>query len=435
MLIIRAERYRHGVCDLRIEDGRVTEFGTLQPTPGERVIDAQGGALLPGLHDHHIHLLSFAASLDSVRCGPPTVCSQADLIQTLRDARPTDTGWIRGFGYHDSVAGEIDRYWLDRYGPAVPIRIQHRSGRLWILNGAAIDQLPMRIDPSGRLYDQDVQLRESLPHADPAVGDASKRLAGYGVTRITDMTPSNDNTTATLIAALQRRGELLQHVQLAGTAELETLGPTKIHLHESALPTFEDLCSIVSTSHAQERNVAVHCVTEAELVFALAAIREASPRPGDRIEHASVTPPALLEQILELGLTVVTQPNVIAERGDAYLVDVPEHEHPWLYRARGFLNHGIPLTGGTDAPFGHPDPWRAMSAAVTRETANGHVLGPDEALTPEDALALFLDPERDVEGDADLCLLDAPWAVAREDLAAHRVRATIRSGELIYDRG
>ena len=434
MLIIRAERYRHGVCDLRIEAGRVTEFGTLQPNPGERVIDAQGGALLPGLHDHHIHLLSYAASLNSVRCGPPTVCSQVDLIQRLHDARPSDTGWIRGFGYHDSVAGEIDRYWLDRYGPAVPIRIQHRSGRLWILNGAAIDQLPVQVDPSGRLYDQDVQLRESLPHVDPHVCDASKRLAGYGVTRITDMTPSNDNTTATLIAALQRRGELLQHVQLAGPAELETLGPTKIHLHESALPTFEDLCSIVSTSHAQERNVAVHCVTEAELVFALAAIREASPRPGDRIEHASVTPPALLEQILELGLTVVTQPNFIAERGDAYLVDVPEHEHPWLYRARGFLNHGIPLTGGTDAPFGHPDPWRAMSAAVTRKTANGHVLGPDEALTPEDALALFLDPERDVDGAADLCLLDAPWAVVREDLAAHRVRATFRSGEQIYDR-
>ena len=75
-----------------------------------------------------------------------------------------------------------------------------------------------------------------------------------------------------------------------------------------------------------------------------------------------------------------------------------------------------------------------MSSAVSRQTANGHILGPDEALTPEDALALFLDPERVVDGAADLCLLDVPWAVAREDLSAHRVRATIRSGELIYDR-
>jgi predicted amidohydrolase YtcJ len=433
-LITHAEIYKRGRADLRIEDDRVTDIGSLQPKPGERVLDAQSGALLPGLHDHHIHLLSYAASLDSVRCGPPEVVSQADLIQALRNARPTETGWIRGFGYHHSVAGEIDRHWLDRHGPEVPIRIQHRSGRLWILNGAALDQLPAHVDPCGRLYDQDLQLRDWLPPADPAVREASERLASYGVTHVTDMSPGNDNASASLIAALQRRGDLMQHVQLAGTPELETGGPTKIHLHESALPTFEHLCSIIRASHAKNRNVAVHCVTEAELVFTLAAIREASPRAGDRIEHASVTPPALLEQIRELGLSVVTQPNFIAERGDAYLTDVPECEHPWLYRCRGFLSRGIPLAGGTDAPFGHPDPWRAMSAAVTRRTANGQVLGPEEALTPEDALALFLDPDSDVEGAADLCLLDACWAEARDDLAALRVRATIRSGELIYDR-
>ena len=434
MLITHAEIYQRGPGDLRIEDGRVADIGTLQPNPGERVLDAQGGALLPGLHDHHIHLLSYAASLDSVRCGPPEIGTASELIEALHRQPPNAAGWIRGFGYHDSVAGEIDRHWLDRHGPEVPIRIQHRSGRLWILNGAALDQLPVHVDPRGRLYDQDVQLRDWLPPANPPVREASERLASYGVTHLTDMTPGNDNASASLIAALQRRGDLMQHVQLAGTPELETGGPTKIHLHESALPTFEHLCSIVRTSHAAERNVAVHCVTETELVFTLAAIREASPRAGDRIEHASITPPALLEQIRELGLTVVTQPNFIAERGDAYLASIPECEHPWLYRGRGFLSHGIPLAGGTDAPFGHPDPWRAMSAAVSRETANGYVLGPEEALTPEDALALFLDPDSDVEGAADLCLLDARWAVAREDLAAHRVRTTIRSGELIYDR-
>ena len=68
--------------------------------------------------------------------------------------------------------------------PALPIRVQHRSGRLWILNGAALDQLPAHVDPCGRLYDQDVQLRDWLPPADPAVREASERLASYGVTHV-----------------------------------------------------------------------------------------------------------------------------------------------------------------------------------------------------------------------------------------------------------
>jgi predicted amidohydrolase YtcJ len=434
MLITRADIHGHGVADLRIEAGHVAAIGSLSPRGGEPVVDAGGAALLPGLHDHHIHLLSYAAALHSVRCGPPEVATEAELIEALARHAPNATGWVRGYGYHDSVAGAIDRHWLDRHGPHAPTRIQHRSGRLWILNSAAIEQLPEQVAASGRLYDRDAQLRAWLPRSEPAVREASARLAAYGVTRLTDMTPTNDDDTARLIRSLGARGELLQDVLLAGRPDLDTTGPTKVHLHESGLPPFDALCSIVARSHAQGRNVAVHCVTEAELVFTLAAIREAGPEPGDRIEHASVTPPDLLSQLEELGLSVVTQPNFVAERGDAYFSEVPRREHPWLYRARGFLDHGIPLAGGTDAPFGHPDPWRAMHAAVTRQTARGDVLGAEEALSPEEALALYLGPSITVGARADLCLLDVPWSTARDELSSARVRATIRGGRSIFDR-
>jgi predicted amidohydrolase YtcJ len=188
--------------------------------------------------------------------------------------------------------------------------------------------------------------------------------------------------------------------------------------------------------------VAVHCVTEAELVFALAAFREAGTRPGDRIEHASVTPPALLGQLAELRLTVVTQPNFVAERGDAYLAELPTCEHDWLYRCRSFLQHDIPLAGGTDAPFGNADPWAAMHAATHRQTQSGQPLGSGEALAPEQALALFLghpetpaQPRKITTGAvADLCLLDRTWSEARGSLSSDHVRATLGDGELIFDR-
>ena len=465
MLILNAELYGAAdstVCDLRTANGRVAEIGSLSREPDEIVLDAAGGALLPGLHDHHIHLLSYAASLGSVRCGPPEVSNEAALIERLR-TRP-GAGWLRGYGYHESVAGEIDRRWLDQHLSERPVRIQHRSGRLWILNSAALEALAsrqadqaetaekaevaLRLPEDGRLYDSDAALGALLGRELPPVAEASRMLASCGVTGITDMTPGNDADSLALFTDLRSTGTLRQHLFLAGSPALPypgsadevTTAATKIHLHDSNLPEFTTLCCSIRDSHAKNRPIAVHCVTEVELVFALSAIEEAGTLPGDRIEHASVTPPQLLDTLALLGLTVVTQPNFIAERGDAYLQDLPAGEQPWLYRARGFMARHIPLAGGTDAPFGAADPWIAIRSAVERRTASGRALGPDEALAPEQAVELFLGlpesparPRRiEVGAAADLCLLDRPWAQARTVLSRQLVRATICSGRQIY---
>ncbi|MCC7182658.1 MAG: amidohydrolase family protein, partial [Rhodocyclaceae bacterium] len=130
-------------------------------------------------------------------------------------------------------------------------------------------------------------------------------------------------------------------------------------------------------------------------------------------------------------------------RGDAYLTDIPGREQPWLYRGRAFLEAGIALAAGTDAPLGDPNPWFAMQAAVDRRTLSGRVLGDAEGLSPEEALALFSgDPlapggglARIAQGSsADLCLLDRPWAAARADLAAVEVVATVQNGRLSWRR-
>ena len=134
MLIRNAEIFsptdkQPATADIRIANGHIAAIGNLTPNTGEQVLDAEGGAVLPGLHDHHIHLLSYAASLNSLCCGPPEVQNEADLLAALKgdDSR----GWLRGRGYHESVAGPIDRHWLDCQLPDRPARIQHRSGRLW----------------------------------------------------------------------------------------------------------------------------------------------------------------------------------------------------------------------------------------------------------------------------------------------------------------
>jgi predicted amidohydrolase YtcJ len=220
-------------------------------------------------------------------------------------------------------------------------------------------------------------------------------------------------------------------------------GPLKIALADDALPDPDALAAEISEADARERCVAIHCVTRAELVVALAALAASGPRAGDRIEHAAVAPPELVEALAALRVTVVAQPVFVHERGDAYRAEVEACDLPWLHRLRAFLDAGVPLGAGSDAPFGEPDPWAAMRAAVERRTGSGEPLGTDEALSPEQALALFTGtpdspgglPRRIAPGAvADLCLLDRPWREARRALSADCVTATFCGGEIAFAR-
>ena len=461
MLITNAEVYQVGLYDLRIDGGIIVEMGRLQPLHGEPVVDAAGGALLPGLTDHHIHFLSYAASLSSIDCSPSKVANGIQLAELLRQT-PGDT-WLRGFGYHESVAGDIDRHWIDQCCDHRPVRIQHRTGRLWIYNSAAIEQLKLAMEQqnsnhplttssleSGRFYDADQSLGDLLGRHLPPVAEASRRLAAFGITAFSDMTPSNDQETFSLFKRLRQQNNLLQHVQLARNKPFTQTnptdsvmpGPVKIHLHESRLPALQDLVDRITLSHEHGVAVAIHAVTEIEMLFSITALEDAGTIQGDRIEHASVTPDYLLEKIKALDLTVVTQPQFIFGKGDTYRQDVAADSLPHLYRCAAFVNSGIALAGSSDAPFGCPDPWSSMRAAVTRRTSSGQVLTGDEVLSPEQALALYLGGlhspgklrQLEVGATADLCLLDRPWLSARRTLHSDHVKLVFNQGTPVYQK-
>ncbi|MYD99398.1 MAG: amidohydrolase family protein [Gammaproteobacteria bacterium] len=437
LLIVNAEVEGVANLDVRCRDGRIVDIGRgLDAAARECVLDARGGALLPGLNDHHIHLFALAAARRSVKCGPPEVTTFAEL-QTALEAAPGED-WIRGVGYHESVAGMLDTRSLDALRGDRPVRIQHRSGKMWFVNSLAATRLGIET-ANGQLFRLDGLLRERLAEdADllTSVEETSQLLAGYGITGITDATYTNDKTTE----AIYRQLDLRQRVNLMGDETLSS-GSLKIMLDDASLPDLDQLQERIAEAHDRKRPVAFHCVTRTELVLALAALRAAGTLLGDRIEHAAVTDAATMELLQETSgeaghVTVVTQPNFIAERGDQYLRDVPPEDHDNLYRCRGFLGAGLRLGGGTDAPYGDPDPWLAMRAAVERRTPNGRVVGTDEKLSPEEALTLFLAPLDDPGGAprrveigaaADLCLLSRPWNGARSALTASLVAECVRA--------
>ena len=265
-------------------------------------------------------------------------------------------------------------------------------------------------------------------------------LARAGVTGVTDAGADNDARSLARLERAHSSGELPQRVLAMGGAGLASAAHGRSSSTRSRFRPSRISRRTIREAHAQERPVAFHCATRVELAFALAGLEVAGSRRGDRIEHASVAPPELVESVRALGLTVVTQPSFVAERGDRYHEDVEPRDLPWLYRGRAWLAHGVPLAAGSDAPYGAPDPWRAMRAAVSRRTESGRLLGSAEALTPEEALALFtsspeqpgLEERRVAVGErADLCLLRVPWREARQRLSADLVASTWIGGELV----
>ena len=454
-LLLRDVEVDGRLVDVVVHGGLVEVIGPTGSAArsGTRVLDGRGGALIPGLHDHHIHLFATAALDRSVRCGPPHVRTAVELAAAL-GAAPGD-GWIRGVGYHERVAGDLDRDTLDRLVGDRPARIQHRSGAQWVLSSAGcravgLDagpappgaELDAQGRPTGRLRRLDAWLRERIPpEPAPDVAALSRRLARFGVTGLTDATPVE--TVDELRALADFR--VVQHLQLTGSPALADApfpegvgrGPVKVVLGDHDLPLFDVVVAWFARAHAAGRPVAVHCVTRVAIVLATAALQTTGSHPGDRIEHASVTPLDLLGDLVELGVTVITQPAFVAERGDDYLADVEPADVGDLYRCASLLAGGVPVAGSTDAPYADPDPWRAIAAAVERTTPDGVVLGADERLAPRAALDLFLapldhpgGPPRRVEvgAPADLVLLAAPLAIALREPAADLVTATILGG-------
>lgn len=458
MLIRRAELEGGDVVDIRIEHGVIAAIGQFDPRHAEPVLEAHGGLLLPGLHDHHIHVAALAASLSSVRCGPPEVVDADAFAACLQ---VSGDGWLRATGYHESVAGMLDAAMLDRIVANRPVRVQHRSGRMWFFNSAALETLLAHSTPprglerdgeryTGRLFDEDAWLQQALGSEPPSFAQVGALLARSGVTGLTEISPGNGPFIARHFIKETTNQSLPQRVLLAGNLDLSAndttprvlLGPAKLHLHEATLPTLEDAVIFIRRAHEQRRSVAIHCATEVELVFALAAFNDADTTPGDRIEHASIATDFAIADIARAGLAVVTQPHFIRERGDRYLTDVDASALPSLYRLHAFLDANVTLAAGSDAPFGGCDPWASMAAAVSRRTQDGTIIGESEALTPEQALDLYLrapdalDRRRRVVvgAPADLCLLDHPWAEVRNALSSAHVRATFIDGRLVFDR-
>jgi predicted amidohydrolase YtcJ len=442
-----------------IEDEIIAAIDVHPPAGETGVIDANGAALLPGLHDHHVHLLAMAArdegldldSLDDERAFDLALSHAAD---------SAGDGWVRASGYDEHRHGQIDCRRLDALVGATKVRVQHRSGLAWVLSSAGLeavlsDDIPSGVEldasgkPTGRLLRLDAWLAERVGVSAPSLQKIGAQLSSLGITGVTDATYNLGAGRAELLRQAVQSGALPQSLTLLGVTDDEclsvegwaTVGPAKILVDEVVGLDVDLLAKQIEGHHSVGRAVAIHAVSRAETVTVVTALALAGMMHGDRIEHGSVLP-ADLDPLLEAGeVTVIVQPALVHERGDHYLEVVDGEDLPFLHRAATLLDAGVRVAAGSDAPVTSADPWRAIAAASTRTTRTGQRLGAAERVEAATALGWYLTDPLDPSGPlrrvkvgarADLCLLDAPLAEVLADPNASRVRNTWVRGRLVH---
>lgn len=432
--------------DCRVVAGVVAELAPdLVPGPEEEVVDGLGGALLPGLHDHHVHAFAAAAAAGSLdlRGGP---------LPSPGPGGATASGraWVRAVGLGDDDATSID---LDRVWPDRPVRVQHRSGALWVLNSRAIDLLGAVLEPAeradGRVWRADARLGEALGRLDPwgvedDLGSWGEELAARGVTGLTDATVGLEATGLAVV-----REHVPQRVVSLG-AEDDGL-PVKVvagdHGTDEGVDSWSDLVAAVHAARDRGRPVAVHAVSATALAMVLAVLDDVGVVPGDRVEHAAVCDDAAADRLAELGVTVVTQPSIAARRGRAMLEASEPEDRPWLWRIAGLRARGVRVVLSSDAPYGDPDPWATIRLAVSGLTTDRSPWVHDQTIPAREALASYLTRPEDPAGPvrtvhpgttADLCVLDAPLDVVLDRVVGgdtdSPVRLTVVDGQVVSTR-
>ena len=395
------------VVDLVIENGR---FAVPTDSPADEVVDLDGRVVLPGIVDHHTHLFALAASLASIDVSPAALMRGGGLVGVLREARRRHpSGWLRAVGYDPDVSGSIDRWSLDEIGVG-PVRVQDRTGALWVLDSRALDAVlndvfsggfgdvlagsdrPAGVEvldgeATGCLWRMDGWLRSRVPSAAHDVSAAGAMLASWGVTTLTDAGATNGLGDLEALAA----AELPQRI-IAMTADPDVeppagieLGPVKILLDDDRLPHLDTLGARIEEAHRLGRRVAVHCVTPAQTVLAITA----GIGSHDRIEHGFHLPDEVIDLVVKAGPTVVVSPGFVASRGDRYLAAPDLVGETGVHRLGSLLAAGLRLRAGSDAPYGPADPWCGFEAALTRRTDSGASMAPEEAVGVSEALALM----------------------------------------------
>ncbi|PKR79416.1 amidohydrolase [Halalkalibacillus sediminis] len=217
-----------------------------------------------------------------------------------------------------------------------------------------------------------------------------------------------------------------------------------------AIHSDEVLEQLVIKARSMGMAVAVHAIGD-EAVEKIVDMIERHPVPSgqnDRIIHAQIMRPELIERMKKLQVIIDVQPTFVASDFpwviDRVGEDLIRTSYPW----KTYIEAGIICAGGSDAPIEHINPLEGIDAAVNRRSSfDGKPYGLEQCLSVFEAIELYTVKPAEVirksdeqgrirEGHfADFVILDQdPFEVDSLDLHKIKVTRTIVGEEIVYSK-
>jgi predicted amidohydrolase YtcJ len=480
-----------------VEDGRILHTGRGVPDIADVArIDLNGRTLTPGFIDSHGHFPeSGFNALFRVDMAPPPVGTCASLSEVLDlIAGAAGDGWIHGVGFdHISLPeGRFpSRAELDAVAPDRPVWLIHASGHAGALNSAGIDRLGM----SGDGYLAGMAAMGELCATDFAIDDAqfAAGVAAAGAEYLSHGVTFTQNSWTEQrmldrFVAVDAKREMPLDVVLLPAAEMEPqlsanppqnlnrliLGPRKLftdgafqvqtaHLScpyykpidgdperrgmRYAAP--EQLAGDVLRLHRAGHQIHIHTNGDAGSDDALDAIETAltvDPRGDHRhtLVHGQALRGDQLDRMARLGVSVSFFSAHVYFWGDKHRdIFLGPERAARIDPARSALDRGLRITIHNDAPVTPTRPLHLMWCAVERQTASGAILGPEQRITPDEALhahtidaawQVFQENERgSIEPGkrADFAILSDDPLTTDKPLKEISVEATVVLGEVV----
>jgi hypothetical protein len=218
-----------------------------------------------------------------------------------------------------------------------------------------------------------------------------------------------------------------------------------------AIPDTQLVESLFDEAYQKQWPVKVHANGDAAIDQMIAAMQPAHAKygPADRrnvlIHGQFVRRGDQLDALRELQVIASLFPMHTFYWGDWYDRIIGPELAQQISPIKSALNKGLMITSHTDAPVALPNLMQVMWATVNRTSRSGKVMGPDERLTPIEALkaitlwGAYQHFEDKTKGSieagklADLVILDRnPLAIDPATINQVRVMETIKEGNTVW---
>lgn len=434
-----------------VENGKIAEVGDarllkqLQKSKNHRMIDLNGGTLMPSFIDPHSHFTSVATSFLEVSLEEAKSISEileilSDFIK--RENKPKGS-WIVAKGYDQNFLKEKRHptaQELDKAAPENPVILHHISGHMGVFNTKATELLNIDTNScyeksgdkfTGYLeegkflkYSQRVPI-PSAEEMQKAYLKAQKKYASYGITTIQEGMTIDSlipmykmlNDTKTLYLDLvcfcgidgaqeflktfeSHKGSYENRIKIGGykifldgspqgrTAWMrKPYSDSKDYFGHSSMSDLQ-VYSAMKLSAKNNMQLLSHCNGD-RAVQQLLQWAEKAESEGYRLKavrpviiHGQLMGRDQIKKAKELGFIASFFPVHIYKWGGIHLKNFGRERGENISPAGSAEKEGLVYTFHQDSPVTEPDMLKTIWCASARKSDTGLVLGRDERISP-----------------------------------------------------